>query len=114
MHKRVHAVISSTEHQMLKSQLCPHDLRSKPVLAYLLLCFLLQMKLLLTAPAHLLVFGFEELISRSNWTSIRKKSEHTVVGVTTVELDTLKGLRREAECHFATLGMTILVGALRR
>ena len=53
-------------------------------------------------------------MASKSWTSRPKKSPDGVIFMTKIDLNFLKLIRKKANCHFATVGLCILTGALRR
>ncbi|CAG7732328.1 unnamed protein product [Allacma fusca] len=66
-----------------------------------------------TAPAWIVNFFLEEMFAK-NPINHRKEDTTGVLAITSIPLEVIKSIRRKTNCHFATIGLSLLGGALRR
>ncbi|CAG7835229.1 unnamed protein product [Allacma fusca] len=70
-------------------------------------------RLLATAPTRVASL-YQEAFTHSDCFTKRKINDQGVVSITSVPLDVMKAIRRKTNTHFATVGMSVLGGAIRR
>lgn len=72
-----------------------------------------QLRIVFTAPSKMVTLYSEAFTHRDMYTH-RKVNTTGVLSMTTLDLESTKKIRRVSQTHFATVGMCLLAGALRR